>query len=144
MFTLIANANNKRDLKFDGVYLSSDNRSYYISCVHGNKEGELSIQWNDKYIRVAPNKIKSKIKELTGIEIKHNSKVIIHPCHPKTVIEKFGNSLTNNNIDVIGYWKENSGHSPVFSVREFEDKKVIKAINVFIYSNLEVPQIVLR
>jgi len=105
MYRLLASAgivDKERNYYWMGIY--KHNNLFVINCVHGAKDGTLSIEWNNKEINFEPCELRGVIQYLTGIIIPKNRRIRICPCHPLSVKKHYHNELAENNIDVVGNW----------------------------------------
>lgn len=112
-----------------GIFYNEYTNHYLCTCVHGNKSGELTLEWDNSMIEVTPGTIRKVIKTYSKVDIPDNVVLEITPCMPLYVIEKLNRELLQNKIIVIGTWRSstvcsninNSGKLLVIPSRDWLD-----------------------
>ncbi len=95
---LVCSASN-RGFPYDGVLKHKD--EYYVTCVHGEESGELTLELHNKYIDVKPNTLRKELNTNLGLTLENNDKIYILPCFPNLVRRKIGKDLYKNNMSIL-------------------------------------------
>jgi len=134
--SLVCSASN-RGFPYDGVLKHKD--EYYVTCVHGEEDGNLSLELNNEYFYVQPNTLRDVLNTRLGLDLKSSDKIHIIPCFPNLVRSKFGMDLYKNNIKILCHnWNGLTGI--IYYDGDFYAMQVNKQtdITIFVgkYSNL--------
>lgn len=100
-----------------GLHYLPEAKSYLLLSLHSDRDGNLSLKWYDKSYRVEPSSIRSTVLKIMDYNLLDNC-LIITPCYPRAVLQKYKRELLLNNIAVVGNWS-----SPTI-VMDTIDKKI--------------------
>jgi len=80
--------------------------NYYVNFCHGDKTHGIGLDMNNQMFQTDPQNFRIMIYDQLGYLIPDERKVIIMPCYPKSVLQKYGDLFKKYNIEVIGNWDE--------------------------------------
>lgn len=88
----------------DMLYRDSQNR-YYVTCVHGNEHGTLSLQ-GDFFCTESTNssRIRRDICNFYNYRIPEDAIIFITPCYPNAARREKGDVLAKRNVYILGEW----------------------------------------